>query len=306
MILSCGECLIDMLPRKSPAGEDCFAPYVGGALFNTAIAMGRIGIETGFVSGISTDFFGEMLAEALAASGVTTGLAIRSDRPTTLAFVRLRQGQASYTFYDEQSALRMLQPADVPDLPASVTALIFGCISLVGEPCAAFFEALMARAETDRVIMIDPNIRAGFVRDEAAYRARLDRMIAMSDIVKLSDEDLHWLMGAGDQRALAQALLAKGTKVVCITEGARGISGYTNGFEVFAPGEPVTVVDTVGAGDTVNAGLLAAFEKAGCLTKAGIAGIDRETLSAACRFAAKAAAITVSRAGANPPWAHEL
>ena len=306
MILSCGECLIDMLPRKSVAGEVCFAPYPGGALFNTAIALGRMGVETGFVSGISTDLFGAILADKLAESNVSVDLSVRSARPTTLAFVRLTDGHASYTFYDEQSALRMLTPDEVPDLPDSVDALVFGCISLVGEPCANFFEELMARAAATRVIMIDPNIRAGFVTDEAGYRARLDRMIAMADIVKLSDEDLHWLMGPGDLGALAGELLAKGPRFVCITQGAKGLTGYSTVHEVFVPASKVAVVDTVGAGDTINAGLLAALERQGALNKAAIAGLSAEAITDALGFAARAAAITVSRAGANPPWEREL
>jgi len=306
MILSCGECLIDMLPRRSAAGEDCFAPYPGGALFNTAIATARLGLETGFVSGISTDFFGRMLVDRLAASGVDSGRSIRSGRPTTLAFVRLVDGQASYTFYDQMSALRMLTPADLPDIPGEVTAMVFGCISLVAEPCADFFEALMMREAEHRVILLDPNIRAGFVTDEAGYRARLDRMIAAADIVKLSDEDLHWLMGPGDEKALALHILDNGPRAVCVTRGADGIAGYTADAEVFAPAGKVTVVDTVGAGDTVNAGILVALERAGLLSKDRIAGIGAEALGAALAFAARAAAITVSRAGANPPWASEL
>ncbi len=306
MILSCGECLIDMLPRRSEAGEDCFAPYPGGALFNTAIALGRIGFDTGFVSGISNDLFGQMLTDKLDEAGVSTDLSIRSDRPTTLAFVRLTGGQASYTFYDENSALRMLTAADVPTVPDAVKALVFGCISLVGEPCAEFFEALMMQEADARVILLDPNIRAGFVTNEAGYRARLDRMMARADIVKLSDEDLHWLMGEGDIADLAGAILDKGAKVVCVTQGADGVAGFTRDFNVFAPATKVDVVDTVGAGDTINAGILAALDHAGALSKDGVANLTAEWLQSALAFAARAAAITVSRAGANPPWAHEL
>ena len=117
MILSCGEALIDMLPRESTAGEPAFAPYPGGAVFNTAIALGRLGCTAGFLSGISTDLFGTMLTDALRASHVEADLAVRSDRPTTLAFVRLVDGQASYAFYDENTAGRMLRPEDMPPIP---------------------------------------------------------------------------------------------------------------------------------------------------------------------------------------------
>ncbi len=206
MILCCGEALIDMLPRETTAGEAAFAPYAGGAVFNTAIALGRLGAPAGFFSGLSTDLFGVQLAETLAASQVETDLCARSDRPTTLAFVRLTNGQASYAFYDENTAGRLLAPADLPALPDRVSTLFFGGISLVNEPAAATYEALMAREAPRRVTMLDPNIRPGFIADAAAYRARIGRMIALADILKLSDEDLHWLEGPGQILSLARGL----------------------------------------------------------------------------------------------------
>jgi fructokinase len=306
MILCCGEALIDMLPRRTEAGEDAFAPYAGGAVFNTAIALGRLGRPTGFFSGLSTDLFGDLLARTLAQSDVVSDLAVRSDRPTTLAFVRLVNGHASYAFYDENTAGRMLSPADLPALPDSVGALFFGGISLVVEPCAAAYEALMLREAGSRVTMIDPNIRPGFIRDADAYRARIARMIAAADIVKLSDEDLHWLEGPGDTDAQAAALLTRGPKLVCITRGAEGVSGYATGRRIDVAAERATVVDTVGAGDTFNAGLLAALDRAGLLTKGAVATLTDAAIRDALALGAKAAAVTVSRAGANPPWADEL
>ena len=131
-------------------------------------------------------------------------------------------------------------------------------------------------------------------------------MIAVSDVVKLSDEDLHWLMGAGETAALARAILAQGPKVVIITQGAEGVTGYTAGAEVFVPSEKVTVVDTVGAGDTFNAGFLADLDRTGRLSKPAVAALDPAALTSALSLGARAAAVTVSRAGANPPWADEL
>ena len=306
MILSCGEALIDMLPRQSPAGEAAFAPHAGGSVFNTAIALGRLGARAGFLSGISTDLFGAMLIETLAASGVDAGLSIRSDRPTTLAFVKLVDGHASYSFYDENTAGRMITPEDLPALPAEVTALFFGGISLPVEPCGNTYEALMTRAAATRVTMLDPNIRPGFIRDAAAYRARLARMIALADIVKLSDEDLRWLEGPGEIAALARGLLNRGPKLIFVTEGSTGAHAFNAELSLFEPAHRVHVVDTVGAGDTFNAGVLAALDRAGRLTKAGIATADAALMSACLKLGNAAAAITVSRAGANPPWAEEL
>lgn len=306
MILSCGEALIDMLPRDSTEGEPAFAPYAGGAVFNTAIALGRLGAPAGFLSGLSTDLFGDVLRATLAASHVDTGHAILSDRPTTLAFVKLTNGQASYAFYDENTAGRLIRPSDLPALPASITAMFFGGISLMVEPGGATYEALMAREAASRVTMIDPNIRPSFIADAAHYRARIARMIALADIVKLSDEDLHWLEGDGDIAALARGILARGPKVVFITEGASGARGITTSHEVFVAAQKVTVADTVGAGDTFNAGVLAALHAAGALNKPALADLSADLIRGALSLGTRAAAITVSRSGANPPWAHEL
>ncbi|WP_374641485.1 carbohydrate kinase [Tabrizicola sp.] len=307
MILSCGEALIDMLPRTSTQGEACFAPHAGGAVFNTAIALGRLGAPSAFLSGVSNDMLGEILADTLAASGVDTRFLVRSDRPTTVAFVKLVNGQATYAFYDEATAGRMLSIDRLPTLPAQVSTLFLGGISLVNDPAASTYEALQARECGSRVTMLDPNIRPGFIAgNEAVYRARIGRMVARADIVKLSDEDLSWLEGQGDLTTLARGILARGPKVVFITEGAKGARAVTAGQDVFVAAQQVTVVDTVGAGDTFNAGVLAALHRAGVLTKAGVEGLDRATLTAALDLGIRAAAVTVSRAGANPPWENEL
>ncbi len=308
MILCCGEALIDMLPRRTAVGESAFAPHPGGAVFNTAIALGRLDVPTRFLSGLSTDLFGRMLTEALDASGVDAGAAVLSDRPTTLAFVELTEGQARYAFYDENTAGRMLGPGDMPDaseLAEGIAALFFGGISLMVEPCGSAYAALAARVSGQRAIMLDPNIRPGFIRDEIAYRTRIGRMIAGADIVKLSDEDLHWLEGAGETADLARGILARGPRLVCITEGARGATGYTLGFTRRVAAAPVKVVDTVGAGDTFNAGVLAGLHEAGLL-RPGLPELGPENLEAALALGVRAAAVTVSRAGANPPRLSEL
>lgn len=307
MILSCGEALIDMLPRTSTQGEAAFAPYAGGAVFNTAIALGRLGAPSGFFSGLSTDMLGEILADTLTASQVDTQFCARSARPTTVAFVKLVNGQATYAFYDEGTAGLMLSQDDLPTLPDTVDTLFFGGISLVNDPAASTYEALQARESAARVTMIDPNIRPGFIAGkEAPYRARIERMVARADIVKLSDEDLHWLMGAGDLTALARQILAKGPKVVFITEGAAGARAVTATQDRFVAAQKVTVADTVGAGDTFNAGALCALHQAGALSKTRIAALSDAELDAALSLGTRAAAVTVSRPGANPPWANEL
>lgn len=307
MILSCGEALIDMLPRTTTLGEPAFSPYAGGAVFNTAIALGRLGAPSAFFSGISNDMLGQILTETLEASKVDTAHCARSDRPTTVAFVKLVDGQATYAFYDENTAGRLLSQDQLPALPASISTLFFGGISLVNDPAASTYEALQTREAPTRVTMIDPNIRPGFIAGkEEAYRARIERMIARADIVKLSDEDLHWLLGAGDVSALARQVLEKGPKLVFITEGAAGARAITATQNRFVAATRVTVADTVGAGDTFNAGALTALHEAGALTKAALASLSDATLDAALTLGTRSAAVTVSRPGANPPWRNEL
>jgi fructokinase len=302
MILSAGEALIDMLPRTTPAGEAAFSPYAGGAVMNTAIALARLGSASGFLTGLSSDLMGDVLKATLEASKVDLQFCVRSDRPTTLAFVKLVNGSASYFFYDENTAGRMMTLADMPVLPARVSAYFTGGIWLAVEPCGAALEAMLLREAKARVAMIDPNVRPGFVQDRAAYTARIDRMIAASDIVKLSDEDAEWLYGAVDP----QAILAKGVKVVLVTEGAKGATAYTARGKVTVSAPKIVVADTVGAGDTFNAGFLAALDRAGLLSKAAVAELSEEALRDALSLGTRAAAVTCSRAGANPPWAHEL
>ena len=308
MILCCGEALIDMIPSPTDAGQDGFVPHPGGAVFNTAIALGRLGANAGLVTGLSRDMFGTRIMAALTASQVDATNVVISDRPTTLAFVQLADGHATYSFFDENSAGRMLSPDDMPTLPADVTTLFFGGISLACEPCADAYADLLARQGQGRVVMLDPNIRAGFIQDQARYRARLTGMIAGADIIKVSDEDLHWINPAPlSLREKVSALLDQGPALVILTRGGDGATGYlANGEEVSVPAVRTRIVDTVGAGDTFNAGVLAKLDALGCLTPDGLRQLSAQSLEPVLQYAASAAAITVSRAGANPPWANEV
>lgn len=308
MILCCGEALIDMIPTPTLSGTDGFVPMSGGAVFNTAIALGRLGQPVGMVSGISTDMFGQQLLVELKASGVDTDLVVHSDRHTTLAFVQLVDGQARYAFFDENSAGKMLRPSDMPKLPDGVTALFLGGISLAVEPGANAYLDLVAQQRGQRLLMLDPNIRPGFIQDEAAFRQRINRLIGMSDILKISDEDLDWL--AADNSSLEKrvgALMALGPALVIVTKGKDGADAWAaNGARASAPGRVVDVVDTIGAGDTFNAAVLAKLSEDGLLTRPAIQNLGAEQMRLALDFGVAAASITVARRGANPPRRHEL
>jgi fructokinase len=307
MIISCGEALIDFLPRKGADGAAVFQPFVGGSLFNVAVALGRLGVPAGFFSGLSTDFFGGMLLEALAASRVDTRLCRVDGRPTTLAFVSLSDdGQARYAFFDEGSAGRTLEEGDLPALPVGVTALHFGSFSLAEEPCGSTYETLMRNEAPFRVVSLDPNIRPSLIRNRDGYMARIGRLVAMSDIVKLSEDDLAWMAPGGAFESLAAAWLEAGAKVVILTRGAEGARAVTRSLAVEVPAVKVAVADTIGAGDTFSAGVLARLHGKGLLDKRAVGRLSEADLADALSYAAKAASITASRPGADPPWLHEM
>ena len=308
MILCCGEALIDMVAAPSLDGPDGFVPHSGGAVFNTAIALGRLGARAGMLTGLSRDMFGDQLADALKASDVDTTHIIRSDRPSTLAFVKLEDGQASYSFFDENSAGRMIRAEDMPALPSDITALFFGGISLASDPSASAYAALLERQGGSRAVMIDPNIRPLFITDAEGYRRRMAAMISQADIVKVSDEDLDWLNTAPlTQAEKISAMLDTGPSVVIVTQGAAGaIATLADGTSITVPAVKTNVVDTIGAGDTFNAGFLAKLSELDLLTPEALGTLDPDALRDAMTYGARVAAITVSRAGANPPWANEL
>lgn len=308
MILCCGEALIDMMPAPMASGGDGFQPCCGGSVFNTAIALGRLGVAAGMLSGVSSDVFGQRLLSDLHRAGVDTAHLIVSPRPTTLAFVHVKDGQASYSFYDENSAGRMFSADDIPALSENVAALFFGGISLSSEPAADAYATLAETVGHDRVIILDPNIRPNFIENEARYRARLEALLARADIVKASDEDLNWIIpGADGPEAKAAQLCARFGCLFVMTRGPKGASAWLPGGEVVsAPGQNVTVCDTVGAGDTFNAGFLAALEERGMLTHPRLATVTSAEVKRALAFGILVASITVSRVGADPPWRGDL
>jgi fructokinase len=301
MIVSCGEALIDFFP-----GNGGFRPAAGGSPFNVAIATARLGASAAFFGGLSTDFFGDILRDALAKSGVDLSFVATASRPTTLAFVSLDKGDARYAFFDEGSAGRMLTETDLPAFPKTVAALHFGSFSLAEEPCGSALEALMQREQADRVISLDPNIRKTLIKNRGGYLARLDRLVAMSDIARLSEDDLAWIAPGLSFEDVARRWLDRGAKLAILTRGANGATAVTHRQTVSAPGVDTKVVDTVGAGDTFTAGTLARLAQLGLLTKHAVARLNRDQLDDVLGFATRAAAVTVSRAGADPPWLREL
>ena len=308
MILCCGETLIDFIPTEARDGGAAYRAANGGSIHNVALALGRLDVPVGFVGGISTDFFGESLAQGLARDGVSLAHAARLDRPTTLAFVRFDGSEARYAFYDAEAADRHWRMNDLPAIPADVTTLHFGCISLLRHPAAADFAALMQRESANRIIGFDANIRPNMVgpADERDYRDRLDLFFHRAHIIKVSDADLQWVAPDADAAELASTWLAAEARLVLLTKGGEGATLFARGYTTSRPAKKVEVADTVGAGDSFMAGLLAAFHDRGRLAIEALDRIEEAELAAILDFALAVAAVTVSRVGADPPRRAEL
>ncbi len=300
MIVVAGEALIDLVPRGAGALA-ALTPALGGGPFNTAVALGRLGSPTAFCSRVSRDAFGEALLDRLRETGVDVTSVQRGDEPTTLAVATVgADGSAAYSFYVEGTADRLFTAPEA--LPAGTRAVSFGTCSLVLEPGASAYEELMRTACAQGVFTaLDPNIRPGLVPDADAYRARFKSWLPSVSLLKLSEEDARWLGGS------PREWLAAGPAAVVVTRGGDGLTVFTRGGEEYTvPGERVRVVDTIGAGDTVNAALLHGLAARGALSADGVDALGAEGWTGLLAFAARAAAITCSRAGAEPPYAHEL
>ncbi|MCH0562702.1 MULTISPECIES: carbohydrate kinase [unclassified Streptomyces] len=300
MIVVTGEALIDLVPQGTGALA-ALTPTLGGGPYNTAVALGRLGSPTAFCSRVSCDAYGEALLGGLRRAHVDVSAVQRGPEPTTLALATLgADGSAAYSFYVEGTADRLFTTPAA--LPAGTRAVSFGTCSLVLEPGASAYEELLLRASAQGLFTaLDPNIRPGLIPDPDAYRARFADWLPSVTLLKLSAEDAHWLGGT------PQEWLAAGPEAVVITAGGDGLTAYTRGGAAHSvPGEKVDVVDTIGAGDTVNAALMHGLAAQDALTPAALAELGPQGWSRLLRFAARAAAVTCSRAGAEPPYAHEL
>ena len=289
----CGEVLIDILPT---------GPVVGGGPANTAKALARLGYEVHFIDGISTDAFGVSARKELERDGVGLSLASRSDKPTSTATVTLDStGSASYEFLIEGTATFDFVDSWLPDPERLKPAVLhIGTLATIVEPASSVLHEWAIKTAEFAPIVFDPNVRTSVVGDRVKYRAAVEKWVGISSVIKLSDDDISWLYPDEAIDELAKRWIANGVSLVVLTRGANGIIGYTeHGFEEVA-GAQVSVVDTVGAGDTVGAVLVEG------IVKHSVSGLHGQVLNAVLHRAAVAAGITVSRAGAQPPRLHEL
>ncbi len=292
-----GEVLIDLIPD----GRGGRRAVVGGGAANTAKALARLGVETCFIDGISSDEHGTAVRVELASSGVALGRVLPSDKPTALAEVTLdAAGKASYAFTLRGTATFDFHANWLPR--GNPAALHVGTLATIVEPGCDALHRWAARITAP--VVFDPNVRPSVLGDRAAYREAVDRWAAISDVVKFSDDDLRWLhpeaVGVEGLIRLARATLEHGPSLVVVTRGEHGLIGITRERVVEVPGVPTTVIDTVGAGDTAGAVLVE-----GVLVH-GLERLRGDRLEVVLSRAAEAAAITCSRAGADPPRDAEL
>jgi fructokinase len=295
-----GEALIDF--TASQAGTLAFLGHEGGSPLNTAVACARLGVHTGFFTQLSTDLFGERLMGFLAGNGVDTSFILRSNAPSTLAFVERTPETNRYAFYTRGSADATWSPEPLPQLPADCRFLHFGSISLLQEPAATRIADLITANAGRCVIVFDPNVRPSLIPDMAAFRNRVTNWLAMADLVKLSDEDAELLAPGQPVDALAADCLKAGARAVIVTRGGAGATLWRTGREPLAVAAPrITVVDTIGAGDTFTAGLSVSLLAHGVEHPAQLGELGDEAWTEVMRFAATAAALNCTREGADPP-----
>lgn len=302
MIVVCGEALIDLV-----AEGDVLRPHLGGGPFNVAVALGHLDVPVGFCSRISTDHFGRQLRDRLHVSGVDLRYVLSGHEPTPLAVVRVGAGgEAEYGFYLEGTAAGKIIPASLPALNPGVSVLHFGTLSLVTEPTASSFEGLMAGEAGRRLIVLDPNVRPVVIDDREAYLARFESWLEAADVVKISDADAAWLYPDLDIDSVCQRILDQGACLVTATLGPAGAIVRSNVAKASVPPMTITVVDTVGAGDSFGAGVMRWLWERDALTRSAIEGLGEDDLLALATFANSVAALVCSRAGASPPTIDEV
>jgi len=292
-----GEVLIDLIPNGNTS-----KPIVGGGPANTAKALARVGVDTQFIDGISTDDYGLMIGNELLTSGIKLDYVKYSDKPTCLAKVSLdKKGSASYEFVIESTATFDFSQHWLPNPVELKPSLLYtGTLATIIEPGASELFTWAQSVAKSAPIVFDPNIRAAVVSDHKIYLSQVERWVAISSAVKVSQEDLNWLYPSLEIDQVVNNWLTLGALLVVVTFGDQGLAAYRLGEKIKVDAIKVEVVDTVGAGDTVGAILVEA------IIKDGLASLSGGRLEMMLKRAAKAAAITVSRSGANPPTDKEI
>ena len=292
-----GEVLIDLIPDR-----DQHLVVVGGGPANTAKALANLGVKTYFIDGISNDKYGQTAKAELISANVLLDYAQHSNKPTCTAKVTLSSsGSASYEFEIEDTATFDFSDQWLPDPQNLKPSLLhIGTLATVIEPGASVLFEWVQSVANVAPIVFDPNIRPAVLGNRDEYVKKIEKWVAISSAVKVSDEDLNWLYPGKVIYEIANKWLEVGVELVVVTLGEKGITAYRKNEQVSVEAVKVVVADTVGAGDTVGAVLVEA------IVNNGLDKLNGEVLKSMLIRAVKAAAITVSRTGANPPSKEEI
>lgn len=318
LLVTClGESLIDFVPLNAPDQDEAllkgttrtdFRMYAGGSIFNVAFGLARLGQHVAFAGKIAEDFFGHHLLRTLKIEGVDTRFVSTAKAQSTLAFVTVEEGEPAFSFYGEGTADTLLSADDIPETLYQETAILHvGSVSLLRGTTPAAVLTCVEHLKGKALLSLDPNIRADLIHDEPKYRALLQHLIALTDILKLSDADLAWLLpGASLEEALLH-MCGLGPALVIITQGEKGAvarSGTSPTIQV--PTVPVSIMDTVGAGDAFCAGVLAWLADQAITAREGLLVLSEPALRSVLTFASAVAALNCAQAGANPPRRSEV
>ena len=311
MYVICGEALFDFFAQAqscAQANKVEFKAIAGGSPFNVAVGLRRLGIDTALFAGLSTDYLGQRLKQVLLDEGVSDQFLIRMDAPTTLAMVALdASGSPAYSFRGEGCADRQLHGHHLPLLGPEVRGVHVGSFSLVVQPVGDTLLALVKRESGQRLISLDPNVRLNPEPDIERWRQRISELIPYADVIKVSDEDLELLYPGQDAQQIARSWLNHRCQLVFLTRGSQGASVFSREHgQRSVPASLVQVADTVGAGDTFQAAVIAWLTGHGLDSIEGVQGLSALQLDALLDFASRAAALTCSKTGPDLPYRAQL
>jgi fructokinase len=301
MITVIGEALVDII--VDPTGN--VTSVVGGAPLNTARTCARLGIDTTFLGGVSTDAFGGRIMRLLSEDGVTYALGAQVHEPTTLAIAQIDEhGAATYRFMMEGTSAAAVTPDQaLAAVTADCRVVHAGTLGLVLQPLADATRAVVAAAPDDRIVMIDPNCRPSVMTTSDVFRSTLDSVLGRADIVKVSGDDLEFMFPGIELVEAARTLQSQCGAVVLFTDGAKAVRVMNGADEIVLNVPKVPVVDTVGAGDSFSGGFLAEWMHRG-LTRNDVRDTDK--IVSAARYGIAVAGITCQRPGADPPRTGEV
>ena len=311
MYLVCGEALFDFFSEEDASGLASKVNYTsiaGGSPFNVAVGLRRLGIEAGLFGGVSTDFLGRRLVQVLEDEGVSRQFLVEFAAPTTLAMVAVgANGSPQYSFRGEGCADRQLQVAHLPVLGDEIRGLHIGSFSLVVQPIGDTLLALVQRESGKRLISLDPNVRLNPQPDIQLWRDRIAELVKHADLIKVSDEDLGLLYPEQDPQRIIEGWLEHRSQLVFLTRGGEGATVFSRRHGSWSvPATAVKIADTVGAGDTFQAALIAWLTEQQLDSVQGLQQLERGQVDAMLRFAVQAAALTCGKTGPDLPYRQQL